>query len=503
MARTTLTTAAVEKLRPAAERREIADISGVRLVIQPSGAKSWAMRFRRPNGKHAKLTLGPVDLTDRKPPIDEKTKKPIIIPPKIGEPLNLSEARVLAANINRQRASDLDVIADFKSDKRRRRDDVKDREAKVFSLAARDFIDRHARPNTRRWNETARILGLDYSTDGQPTTIKGGLCERWADKPIANIDGDDIYTIVDEAIHDGIPGLEQRNEGPSDARGRKMADVLGTMFKWLHQKRRIKVNPSLGSHRPKAPVARERVLNVKTDVRNADELRWFWAACRKIGETDKDKRENGQPFAALFKVLLLTGCRLNEIARATGAELSDDSATLRLPGNRTKNKLPHNVPLSPLAREVLAGVPRMPNSKFLFSTNGKTPVSGFSKLKARLDRAMLVEARKETKIATVAPWRLHDLRRTCATGMAGIGIAPHIIEACLNHVSGAKSGVAGTYNVEMYEPEKRAALERWANHIEALVAGRKADVRSLDAAREKKAKAKRGRRRWSSRRPPM
>jgi integrase len=76
-------------------------------------------------------------------------------------------------------------------------------------------------------------------------------------------------------------------------------------------------------------------------------------------------------------------------------------------------------------------------------------------------------------------WRLHDLRRTCATGMAEIGIAPHIVEACLNHVSGAKASVAGIYNRAAYMPERRAALERWATHIHGLVAGRPAKVMPL------------------------
>jgi len=73
------------------------------------------------------------------------------------------------------------------------------------------------------------------------------------------------------------------------------------------------------------------------------------------------------------------------------------------------------------------------------------------------------------------PWRLHDLRRTAATGMADIGIPPHIVEAALNHVSGAKAGVAGTYNRAAYANEKRAALERWALHIERLVSSGEPD----------------------------
>jgi Arm DNA-binding domain len=208
-----LTDAAVKKRKPGAKRREIADANqhGLRLVIQPSGAKSWAMRFRRPNGKHGKLTLGPVDLSGRKPPIDEKTGKPIMVKPKIGSPLNLTEARWLAADIEHQRNSDLDVIAEHKTAKVRRRTDFGEREAHTFGQAARDFIDRHARPKTRRWRETARMLGLNYPADGEqpsdPTIIKGGLSERWGDKPLADIDGDGIYNIVDEAVHHGIPGL--------------------------------------------------------------------------------------------------------------------------------------------------------------------------------------------------------------------------------------------------------------------------------------------------------
>ena len=96
----------------------------------------------------------------------------------------------------------------------------------------------------------------------------------------------------------------------------------------------------------------------------------------------------------------------------------------------------------------------------MFTTTGRTPVSGWSKLKARLDATM-----------NIPPWRLHDLRRTAATGMAEIGIAPHIVEAALNHVSGARAGVAGTYNRAAYAPEKRAALERWAAHVEGLISG--------------------------------
>jgi integrase len=202
------------------------------------------------------------------------------------------------------------------------------------------------------------------------------------------------------------------------------------------------------------------VLNVKADVRRADELRWFWSATDSLSPQ----------FAGLLRLLLLTGCRLGELAELRFDELSDDLATLRLPGTRTKNNLGHNVFLAPFARDMLASVPRFANCRFVFSTNGKSPVSGFSKMKRQLDAAMLARAQEERGPDTVIPaWRVHDLRRSCATGMAGIGIAPHIVEACLNHVSGSKASVAGTYNRETYEREKRDAWERWAVHVQALL----------------------------------
>ena len=141
-------------------------------------------------------------------------------------------------------------------------------------------------------------------------------------------------------------------------------------------------------------------------------------------------------------------------------EFSDKGAIWTIPGNRTKNHRTHVVPLSQSARRILKGVTRSPECNFIFSTNQKTPVSGFSKLKRQLDSGM----------EDVPPWRLHDLRRTCATGMAEIGTPPHVVELCLNHVSGARAGVAGIYNRAAQMAERQVALEKWADHVAGLVA---------------------------------
>ena len=164
--------------------------------------------------------------------------------------------------------------------------------------------------------------------------------------------------------------------------------------------------------------------------------------------------------------------------------LSEDGTIWTIPGARTK-KRQHVVYLPPLAPEIIAAVPRVEGKTgYLFTTTGKSPVSGWSKIKRHLDTAMLTLARAERGAnAAVREWRLHDLRRTCATGMAELGIPPHIIEVSLNHVSGHKAGVAGIYNRAEQSAERKAALELWAAHVEALVTGRSAKVLAFKSAR--------------------
>ena len=460
-----LTTAAVAKYVPRPQRREIPDAKarGLYLCIFPSGVKSWVLRFRRPDGRPAKLTLGAVS--------DEESADE----PQLGAPLTLGMARELAARINRQRARGIDVIEENKARKHRERAAALQNATNSFGAAVREFFVDHKtrrwQTRPRRWRGDARLLGLDWPRNCDPATtepevIKGGLAAIWAAKPVSDIDGHDIHTVVDEARRHGIPGLARRNSGTSEARGRKMHAALSVLFRWLLQRRKVAANPCVGVWSPHAPPSRERVLSEA-------EIRIFWRGCERLGP----------PYGALFQLLLLTGCRLNEVTGMRRAELSHDGATWNLPSERTKNHRAHVVPLPPLARDILAAVPRIESAAgYLFTLSGARPVSSFSGAKAQLDAAILTVAREEAEVAgrdpaaITVPWRLHDLRRTAATGMAELGIAPHIVEACLNHVSGAKAGVAGVYNRAAYGPEKAAALARWANHIAGLVSGQTATV---------------------------
>jgi integrase len=447
-----LTPIAVASYKPHKVRREIPDdrATGLFLIVQPTGAKSWAVRLRRPNKKSAKLTLGKVNLTN-----EETADKP-----ELGGTLTLRQARLLATQIDNQRASGLDVVAERKAEKNRQRDAAVDRAANTFGAALPQFFIQHRtrKWNTRprRWREDAATLGLKYppGTDDpavvKPEVIAGSLADVWADKPIADID----KYVVDAAI-------EEASE-QSNGRARKMYSALRVFFGKLPLKLRPAINPVFGVDRPGTPASRKRALD-KTEIVT------FWKACNNIGGA----------FGPMFKLLLLTGCRERECAGMTCAELGENNVW-EVPSSRTKNHLEFLVPLPPQALAVINSAPEIKDKAgYVFSTTGgERPVSGFSKAKAALDKEM-------AKIAgqPIERWRIHDLRRTFSTILnespedGGLGCQPHHVEALLNHVSGsAKGGVAGTYNKAKYLSEKRVALQRWSAHIENLVADRKAKV---------------------------
>jgi integrase len=169
-------------------------------------------------------------------------------------------------------------------------------------------------------------------------------------------------------------------------------------------------------------------------------------------------------YGAIMKLLAVTGQRAGEIAGLRWSEVDLERGTIMLPGERTKNHRPHLVPLPQAARTIIEARPRRPGRDLIFGL-AEGPFSNWSDSKQRLDE----------KIA-LPHWTPHDLRRTAATMMAELGIQPHIIESVLNHVSGFRAGVAGTYNRFLYEAEKRQALNLWAEHLLAIVKGHTAPV---------------------------
>ena len=165
----------------------------------------------------------------------------------------------------------------------------------------------------------------------------------------------------------------------------------------------------------------------------------------------------GRPYGALIKLLILTGQRRDEVARLLWDEVDFGAKLWTLPAGRTKNGRPHGVPLVQPVIEILEALPRI--GDFVLTTKGRSPASNFAAHKSRLD-ALLP--------ADMPPWRLHDLRRTAATGMARLSVNLPVVEKILNHSSGSFAGVAGIYNRHDFADEKRRALDLWSEHVVSL-----------------------------------
>lgn len=232
--------------------------------------------------------------------------------------------------------------------------------------------------------------------------------------------------------------------------------TLSAMFAWAMKKGKIESNPVTGTEKHEEG-SRDRVLS-------GPELAAIWGAC---GNDD---------YSRIVKLLILTGQRRDEIASIRNSELQRDLRMWSLPAERTKNGLPHDVPLSGAA---LAELPPARDGRDLLFGRAAGPFSGWSRCKERLD-ARLTKASPDGK--PIPAWTLHDLRRSAATGMGEIGVQPHIVEAVLNHISGVRRGVAGTYNRAVYAAEKRNALDRWAAHVVALVSTRPDNVVPIQAS---------------------
>jgi integrase len=233
--------------------------------------------------------------------------------------------------------------------------------------------------------------------------------------------------------------------GPTEANHVRAS--LSAFFAWAMRDGLVDANPVIGTNKAAEKGSRDRVLDEQ-------ELRSIWNAL-----ADDD-------YGVAVKLLALTGQRREEIGGLRRSEINLDKALISLPAERTKNGKPHDIPLSPSALAILKGwLSRRPDSsEFIFGRGSKGGYQGWSTSKMRLDRQLRAA---ETPVQS---WTLHDLRRTFSTvAHDELGIAPHVVEAVLNHVSGHRAGVAGTYNRPLYAKEKATALARWAEHLDSAV----------------------------------
>jgi integrase len=313
-----------------------------------------------------------------------------------------------------------------------------------FASVAREYLERQVKKNTAAstYKETARIIETD-------------VIPEWGRRPIGTIVRRDVTALVDKKAAAG-----------AEVQANRILARLRTLFGWAVEKDRIASNPCDGLRPPTKEQSRDRVLS---DA----EIKLFWQGCDELA----------WPFGPLFKLLLLTAQRRDEVASMQWDEVDLETGVWNIPKTKAKNGVGHEVQLSPEAIEILKALPRITPAKghpaFVFSTNAKTAVSGFSRAKERLDAFMAARAG-----GAVDPWILHDLRRSATTKMAALRIAPHVVDKILNHSSGTISGVAAVYNKHQYGDERRAALAAWGRAVDAIVTGRQAgNIVTLSAAR--------------------
>jgi len=393
-----LTVRTIDTLATPEVRREVPDglLRGLYLVLQPSGARSWAVRYRNRAGTPRKHTLGTY------PAID------------------LRSARELAQQALIEVAKGSDPAADRKAARTGAKVPT-DRD--LVEKVAEQFIERYAKANTKSWPEAKRILDRE-------------VVAVWRGRHLAAIGRADVHELLDGVVDRGSPVMANR-----------VLAALRKMCAWSVDRGIIAASPCSGIKAPTAERSRDRVLS---DC----ELRGVWTACDAIG----------WPFAALVKILLLTGQRRDEVGKMRWSELDLDGKTWTLPRERAKNGVAHVVPLSAPALAIITALPRIGASDFVFTVTGRTAVSGFSNAKDRID-ALLAASHGEP----VPAWVFHDLRRTCATGMARLGTALPVVEKVLNHTSGSFGGIVGVYQKHGFADEKRHALDAWAAFVERLV----------------------------------
>jgi len=231
--------------------------------------------------------------------------------------------------------------------------------------------------------------------------------------------------------------------------------TLRKMMRWAVNQGDLERSPMEGMDAPAKVPSRDRVLN-------DDELRLVWQATSTLG----------YPFAHIIRLLILTGARRKEISSLDWSAVNRIDAVWTLPTGKSKNKAASRQPLSSMAVVELEALASFsvdwPKAGLLFTTTGTTPSSGHSKAKARLDKA-IAEITAREGIPPPAPWRVHDLRRTLATGMQRLGVRLEVTEAVLNHVSGSKSGVVGVYQRYNWAAEKALAVQLWADHVSSLL----------------------------------
>lgn len=411
-----LTKLSADKIKPQPSRKEHPDGGGLYLVVQPSGTKSWCVRYGGDKARR-KVTLGPY--------LYERTEE-IEGPPTIGAAHTLTEARAAAKVIVGRVVQGADP-------------------ARERAVARAPAPEKTLDALFKQWKRSLEKKRTD------PTSEKVEYTKRSAPEMFRRLDNYVLPTLgsrrIDRVTKSDFLDLWDHiavNHGPVMAN--RCFETTRLFLNWCVGRDAIETSPLVGATKPR-PDDENRRKRTLSDA----ELRAVWNAAGKVG----------QPYGPLVRLLILTGQRRGEVAGMNDSEITGSQWTLE--GERTKNGQDHIVPLTPAMLTEIASVKRIGEAGLVFTTNGKTAVSGWSRWKRSFDAK-----------CGVSDWTLHDLRRTAATGLQRLGVPLQVTEAVLNHTSGSRDGIVGLYQTHDYANEKRIALQVWNRFVVDIVANENA-----------------------------
>jgi integrase len=305
---------------------------------------------------------------------------------------------------------------------------------------------RPIRESTKR--QTAALLGFrrDPAKPGAWAATGNGVLARWQGRTAHSIRQADVLDLLD-AVAARTP-----------VKANRTLSALKSFFAWrMRRDETLGRSPCANISDPCAENSRNRVLTDR-------ELAAVWRAA----ETD------GHLFGRMVQLLILSGLRRDEVRGASWSEIDLESRQWMIPAGRTKNGRDHLILLSDQMVAILRALPRAKGSPLLFTTTGRTPISGLNQMKRRLDATMARDLG-----AASERWILHDIRRSVVTGLQRLGFPLEVTEAIVNHKSGAVKGPAAVYALHDYRAEKERALAAWARHVETAVSGGPANVVAL------------------------
>jgi len=321
------------------------------------------------------------------------------------------------------------VVSEGRDPRPGRREQNLIRHTNTVEAVKKRFIEQDAKRTVESWQKIDRTLELH-------------VIPFLGSRPIRDVRRADVHDLLDDLVERDRVGT-----------AREVRKHLSRLFNWAVDREIVPDSPMHGLQRDDL-VPGDEAGRALTD----EELRAVWLGAWTLG----------YPFGPWYRVLMLTGQRRGEWAEAMRSEIDADRRLLEVTKTRHKGRRDHVVPLAEPVWEIVAGLPTWPgNDYYMFSSRaGKVPVSGFSKGKLRLDKAAAKVLREDDPAAALAAFRVHDLRVTCETRLANLGVEQDTRDAVLGH---AKPGLQRIYNKHDYLGEKRVALALYAEHVMGIV----------------------------------